>query len=186
MRSQLLEAQDIFLGGINQICGKFGLNNIMAQLYALLYRSNGPLSLDDMVERLKISKASVSVNIRELENYGAARRVWIKGSRKDYYQAETDIVKVIMDRIKSMAKGRLVEIDNMLDAAYRMLSSIEASGKDEQDRIEIFRQRLETLRSFQKKAKILDNLFNSEFLSNLLNTKVKADKHTEEVFVAAE
>lgn len=186
MKSKLSEAQDIFLGGINQICGKFGLNNIMAQLYALLYLNNAPLSLDDMVERLKISKASASVNIRELENYGAVRRVWVKGSRKDYYQAETDIAKVIMDRVKSMAKGRLVELDNMLDATYRTLSSIEASGKEEQDRIEVFRQRLETLKSFQKKAKILYNLFNSDFLSGLLNSKVKANKHTEEAFAVVE
>ncbi len=186
MKNNLMEAQDIFLYGINQICSKFGLNNIMAQLYAFLYLSNGPLSLDDMVQRLKISKASASVNIRELENYGAVRRVWVKGSRKDYYQAETDIAKVIMDRIKSMSKSRLVEIDNMLDATCRILRSIEVYDQEERDKAEVFKQRVEALRSFQKKAKILYNLFNSEFLSNLLNTKVKANIHTQETFAAVE
>src|SRR3989338_5217258 len=95
----LIKVQDIFLNRINHICKKLGLNNVMAQLYAILYLNNEPLSLDDMVERLKISKGSASVNIRALESYGAVRRVWMRGSRRDYYEADTDIVRVVTDRI---------------------------------------------------------------------------------------
>src|SRR3989338_5100918 len=105
MNDKLLKAQDLFLDKINNICNKFGLNNIMAQLYVMLYFNNNPLSLDDMVERLKISKGSASVNIRALERYGAVRQVWVKGSRKDYYEAEPDISKIIFDRTKSMVKN---------------------------------------------------------------------------------
>jgi len=84
MNEDLVKAQDVFLQKINKICRDFGLNNIMAQLYAILYFSKEPLSLNDMLERLKISKGSVSINIRALERYGAVRRIWVKGSRKDY------------------------------------------------------------------------------------------------------
>ena len=79
MSEELEKAQDGLLGKLNQLCAKFGLNNIMAQLYTILYLQNKPMSLDEMVERLKISKGSVSTNIRSLERYGAVRKVWIKG-----------------------------------------------------------------------------------------------------------
>ena len=55
------DAQDDILGKINQVCGKFGLNNIMAQLYAVLYLNNKQLSLSELAARLKISKGSASI-----------------------------------------------------------------------------------------------------------------------------
>jgi len=173
MEKNLIQAQDVFLAKINQICGKFGLNNIIAQLYAILYLSSKPLSLDDMVERLKISKGSASTNMRALERYGAARKIWIKGSRKDYYEAETDIVKVILERIKSMAQNRLFEVEDMVSSSYQVLSSVNASSKDEDDSIKIFKERLNKLKSLHRQGKTILNLLNSGFLNNMLNLSAK-------------
>ena len=77
MNEELLKAQDIILAKVDYICSKVGLNNVMAELYFILYFSHKPLSLDEMAERLNISKGSVSVNIRALERYGAVKRMWI-------------------------------------------------------------------------------------------------------------
>jgi DNA-binding transcriptional regulator GbsR (MarR family) len=176
MSEELEKAQDLFLDRINQICNKFGLNNIMAQLYAILYLSNKPLSLDDMVERLKISKGSVSINIRAVERYGAVRRVWVKGSRRDHYEAEADIAKVIMDRIKSMAQSRLSEVNDMISFSYHALNSVNSSDNEEKGAIEIFRQRLDKLKDLQDNAQSLFNLFNSGLLNSLLNRKTKTNE----------
>lgn len=166
MSTKLTEAQDVLLNKINQMCGKFGLNNIMAQLYAVLYLSDKPLSLNDMVERLKISKGSASVNIRVLERYGVVRSVWVKGSRKDYYEAEADISKVIIERIRSMAHSRLMEVEDMINASYDALNSIRDTNKEERADIEIFKQRLEKLQALQNKAKSIFDLFNMSLLGN--------------------
>jgi len=166
MSDKLIKAQDILLSKINQMCGKFGLNNIMAQLYAILYLSDKPLSLDDMVERLKISKGSASVNIRALERYGVVRSVWVKGSRKDYYEAEADISKVIIERVRSMANSRLTEVEGMLSASYDALNSISESSEEESAAIETFKQRLEKLRVMHNKAKSLFDIFNITLLGN--------------------
>ena len=171
MNENLTKAQDIFLDKINQICGKFGLNNMMAQLYAILYLSDKTLSLDDMVERLKISKGSASTNIRALERYGAVRKVWIKGSRKDYYEAEVDIAKVIMGRIKAMSQNRLSEVDEMISSSCRILNSVNSSNEDEKKEIEVFKQRLEKLRNLHNKGQFLFNSFNSGILNDLLKGK---------------
>lgn len=166
MNKKLIEAQDVLLSRINQMCGKFGLNNIMAQLYAVLYMSDKPLSLDDMVERLKISKGSSSVNIRALERYGVVRPVWVKGSRKDYYEAETDISKVIIERIRFMANSRLKEVESMINASYDALNSVSYSNEQEKFAIEIFRQRLEKLGSFYDQAKSFLDIFNMSVSGN--------------------
>jgi DNA-binding transcriptional regulator GbsR (MarR family) len=171
MNKDLVKAQDILLDRINQVCKKFGLNNIMAQLYAILYLNNEVLSLDDMVERIKISKGSASVNIRALENYGAVKKVWIKGSRKDYYQADTDIVRVIMDRVKLIGKLRLSEIDEMIKSSSKVLNTASPSDKDEDAAIRVFKQRLEKLKAFHRQAQSLFDLINSGLLNNLLNNK---------------
>jgi len=43
-----------------------------------------PLSLDTIVEKLKMSKGSVSLNIRELEKWDAVKKIWVNGTRKDF------------------------------------------------------------------------------------------------------
>jgi DNA-binding transcriptional regulator GbsR (MarR family) len=176
MNKNLLKAQDIFLDRVNQICNKFGLNNIMAQLYAILYLSNKPLSLDNMVERLKISKGSVSTNIRALERYGAVKKVWVRGSRRDYYEADTDISNVIKQRVKSIIHNRLFEINSMIDTTNQALHSAslfdtKKQDKEEYEAIKVFTQRLNELRELHSKIQSLFNLFNSGFLSNELNAE---------------
>ena len=179
MNENLEHAKDIFLEKINQICSKFGLNNIMAQLYAILYLSNKPLSLNDMVERLKISKGSVSVNIRALERYNAVRRVWVKGSRRDYYEAEIDISNVILDRIKSMAQSRLSEADDVVNSSSDALNAVNPSDREEKEAIKVFKQRLNKLKDLQNKAQSLFNLFNSGLLNTVLNVKTKKNNKKE-------
>ncbi|MFC1623850.1 GbsR/MarR family transcriptional regulator [Candidatus Omnitrophota bacterium] len=172
MNKNLTDAQDVFLSKVNQICNKFGLNNIMAQIYAVLYLSNRALSLNDMVERLKISKGSASINIRALERYGAVRKVWVMGSRKDYYEAETDIAKVIMDRVSSMAQRRLSEVDDMIRSSYQVLDSLDKLDKENNDIVEVFKERLNRLRELHGQTETLFNLFNSGGLNNAANGKL--------------
>lgn len=182
MNEKLTGAQDVFLDKINQICNKFGLNNMMAQLYALLYLSNKTMSLDEMAQRLNISKGSVSINIRALENYGAVRQVWVKGSRRDHYEAETDIYRVIMDRVKSLAKGRLLEIDDMIESSFKALNlaNLSTNNEEENEAIKVFEQRLTELKRLKDKAQTLFNLFNLGLLSNVLDTRGDNNKATKE------
>ena len=171
MDSNLIKAQDVVLEKINQICGKFGLNNIMAQLYAILYLNAKPMSLNEMLERLKISKGSVSVNIRALERYGVVRQGWGKGSRKDYYEAEMDISSVIAERIDSMVKKRFTDVNDMINSSYEALDSVVPQGPDEIREIEIFKQRLDKLKNLRDKVSSLFVLLNSNFLKSMLNSE---------------
>lgn len=107
MDKKLLQARDNIIESAGRTTQGFGLGRIIGQLYALLFFSPVPMSLDDMAKELKVSKGSVSTNIRELEKWGAVRQIWVKGDRKDYYEAEVDYLRIIRDGIMPFVKHKL-------------------------------------------------------------------------------
>lgn len=80
------------------------VNKVGGQIYALLFLSREPLSLDDISEILQVSKGNISVNIRTLEEFKLVKKVWVKGSRRDFYEANRDyprkFLKGFFDRIR--------------------------------------------------------------------------------------
>ena len=56
------------------------------------------LSLDDLKDRLNISKPSVSLNMRALETLGMVRPVWVPGDRRSYYAASMAALDVLLER----------------------------------------------------------------------------------------
>ncbi|MFZ4815717.1 MAG: GbsR/MarR family transcriptional regulator [Phototrophicaceae bacterium] len=93
----LKAVHDSMLNGLGQLSDYFGFSKVMGQLYSIVLLSPEPLCLDDFVERLSISKASVSMNLRTLEHLGMVRRVWTSDSsdRRKFYEAETDFWQII-------------------------------------------------------------------------------------------
>ncbi|RMH75239.1 MAG: MarR family transcriptional regulator [Calditrichaeota bacterium] len=67
-----------------------GLPMLRGRIVGLLLSANRPLSLDEIAERLEVSKGPVSMNCRQLEEMGYARRKWVKNDRRDYYQLTDD------------------------------------------------------------------------------------------------
>lgn len=123
MNKKLEVVQDKFLGYLSQMSDTFGLNGFVAQIYGFLYLNTEPVSLDEITQALGASKGNVSINIRELEKWGAVRKVWVKGSRKDYYEVEPDIKKIFVNKIKSTAQKRLAEISEVLAEANKIIGS---------------------------------------------------------------
>ena len=69
----------------------FGLPKLMGKVVGLLLYHGEPLSLDDITEQLHVSKGPVSQIMRRLREHNLVRRIWVPGSRRDFYQAEPDI-----------------------------------------------------------------------------------------------
>ena len=62
------------------------MKKIAFEIRARLVETGGRTSQD-----LGLSKASVSVAVRQLENLGLLRRTWKKGDRKNYYRTADEI-----------------------------------------------------------------------------------------------
>lgn len=107
----------IFICLLGEIATHLWLNRMVGQIYGLLYLSPKPVSLETIVNKLMISKASASLNVWELEKWEAVRKIWVPGSRKDFYQANSNFVNIIYTR------GRLIIrkiLDNLNENLARM------------------------------------------------------------------
>lgn len=132
----------------------FGLSRIFGQLYMLLYMSPEPRSLDELASELGVSKASVSIASRKLEAWGAVRKVWVKGDRRDFYEAETDFRAILNG-------GLLTSLSKKLDSARvqieRSLAMVE-QGTGDEERQKFLRERLKQAEQRRKRiADLIDN-----------------------------
>lgn len=163
MHNNLEMAQDKFIESIGKLARSFGLNHFIAQLYAVLYLSDRPLSLDDLVERLKASKGNISLNIRELEKWGAVKNIWVKGSRKDYYAADPDIKKVVANKLRSGVQKRIGHVSDMIGELKELIRSAEGEMTEEDGRIvKVYNEKLkkiEEMNSLASKALSLAEKF---------------------------
>ena len=86
----------------------WGVNRSVAQIQALLYVAERPLTAEDIAERLRLARSNVSTSLRELLSWSLIRRVPVLGDRRDYYEAEADMFEMVR-RIAAGRKAR--EID---------------------------------------------------------------------------
>jgi len=154
MNKKLLEARDNIIESAGRTTQGFGLGRIIGQLYALLFFSPSPLSLDQMAGELKISKGSASTNIRELEKWGAACKVWVKGDRKDYYEAEVDFFRILKEGILPFFRRKF---DSSLVTAAESRAIVAGQSFREQDRelAEFYRRRLDLMEKAQARMSLL-------------------------------
>lgn len=92
--SQLRAAQDEFVSQWGAIGSAWGINRTMAQIHALLITTAHPMSTDEVMEELKISRGNAHSNLRDLVSWGLVRSVVRKGERKEFFEAEKDVWKM--------------------------------------------------------------------------------------------
>ena len=144
----------------------FGFGRILGQLFALLYLSPKPMCLDDIAKELGVSKASVSTTVRQLQSWSAVKRVWVKGDRKDYYEAETDFNAVLRNGLLHIMRKKSDTATIHLNHAERSLEQAmqKCNGADREE-IEIIADRLKRAKQFHGK---INGLLNNPLIDHLL------------------
>lgn len=122
----LSEAKQEFISSWGAFGSQWGINRTMAQIHALLLISPEPLTQDDIMESLAVSRGNVNMNIRELISWNLVERRTLPGERKDYFTAEKDIWKVATLIVKERKKRELEPMLKLLD----QLSQVDADKRD--------------------------------------------------------
>ncbi len=123
---------DELVDGGSNFAASLGISRVAGQLYILLFLSEKPLSLDEMMEKLKISKGYVSINIRALERWQAVRKVWVKGSRKDYYEANLDTISIVVNQLEYGLRQRFEGLDLIINRAKGKIGQMKNTQSKEQ------------------------------------------------------
>lgn len=130
---KLTEAKAQFIATWGALGTQWGVNRTMAQVHALLLISDKPLSQDDIMEQLEISRGNVNMNIRELITWGLVDRVIVPGERKEFFTAEKDMWKVATLIMKERKKRELGPLLKLLT----QFESIEGDKKEVKQFIEV-------------------------------------------------
>jgi len=120
---------------------QWGVNRSVAQIQALLYLSDRPMTAEDIADALGLARSNVSNSIRELINWKLIRRVPVLGDRRDHYEAEADIWQ-ILSRVAQGRKER--EIDPAVAAINQVLAVAEGDPRVSK----VARARLAEMQSF--------------------------------------
>ena len=124
---KLSEAKQQFISSWGAFGTQWGINRTMAQIHALLLVSPDPITQDEIMEQLSISRGNVNMNIRDLISWSLVERIIVAGERREYFSAEKDIWKVATQIIKERKKR---ELDPML----KLLAQLENVEGDKKDR----------------------------------------------------
>ncbi len=156
--SNLIAVRDSMLDGLGQLSEYFGFSKVMGQLYAALLMSPQPLCLDDMMDLLSISKASVSMNMRTLEHMGMVRQAWVRGrgDRRKFYEAETDFWEIISN-ILSGREMRDVEraLSIMNKDVERLSDAMSNLSGDDQALAALYLERIGHVQALFKFAQLM-------------------------------
>jgi len=153
---KLIEAKRKFIDTWGTFGTKWGVNRTMALVHGLLLVSDEPLSTEDIMEDLKISRGNVNMNVRALVNWGLAQKVVISGERMEYFEAEKDIHKVATLIMRERKKRELEPVRS----ALLSFKSIDDKSKSAQ--------------SFKKMVKDIDEF--AGFADRALERMISTDK----------
>ena len=122
------ETLDRMSDGLARICAIYGANPLYGRLYAALFLSPEPLTLEELAERASAAKSTVSVAVRKLVDARVVRRVWRKADRRDWYEASTDPHRVLRDLVERYVRP---ELDVWIEVGgFARRAVAEATGDD--------------------------------------------------------
>ncbi len=80
---------------VGALIESWGFKRNMGRMWTVLYLEDHPLNATDLQERLGLSTGAVSMLLTELQEWGAIKKAWVVGERKEHYEAETNIWKMV-------------------------------------------------------------------------------------------
>ena len=152
MNAILTDARERLIQGLSRISSFWGYPKAMGAIYAALYLSPAPLSLNDLVEQVNVTKGAVSTNVRTLERLNMVQKYIRVGERKDFYIAETDFWAIVKGVLKERERS---EFDQALRTVGESLEMVQSASQEDAELALFYQKRLLAMQSF---FKTLDNL----------------------------
>ena len=154
----LEEAKEKYFHTWGTFATNWGINRTMAQVHALLLASDKPLSTDEVMEALQISRGNANMNLRDLMNWGIVRKELVKGERKEYFVADKDVWYLFKQITKERRKREIEPVVAFLEE----LKNIEDNDSTEAQE---FIKLMEDFSSVTQK------------INNILDLAIKSDDH---------
>jgi len=144
MPTSLTKIKKDFTRGLSQISRFWGFPKGMGAIFAVLYLSATPLSLDEIVRETGLTKGAISTEIRALARMGLVHRSTRLGDRKDYYEAETDFYATIRSILKERQNS---EFDRAVRSVKETLEAMDENWVEDPEWQFVY-ERVQALQDF--------------------------------------
>jgi DNA-binding transcriptional regulator GbsR (MarR family) len=119
---ELWTSERIVSDAIGRLMVLWGFKRNMGRVWTLLYLSDEPLGAHVLRERLQLSAGAISMTLSELARWGVVRKVFRRGDRHDYYEAESSLWKMISRVLRERERAEVVQAIEALEDALAALS----------------------------------------------------------------
>jgi DNA-binding transcriptional regulator GbsR (MarR family) len=145
------EAKDKFINTWGSLGSLWGINKAMAQIQAILFISTKPLSMEEIMEELKISRGNTSMNLRQLMDWGIVTKELIPGQRKEFFTTEKDVQELARTIAKERSRREIKPVIKVL----KDISNIENDGS------EATKELIKQTKAMHEFTKSADNMINT-------------------------
>lgn len=137
----------------------WGFRRHMGRIWTVLYLSPEPMTTLGLSETLQLSSSAVSLSLAELVRWGAVRKTWRPGERKDFYEAETSVWKLLR-RVYERRELSLIREANeaFTEAQQRLDDAWPRLTQGESRRVDYMRKRLSRLSALSRAGERLVGL----------------------------
>ncbi len=126
---------------------RFGHSDLMGRIVGLLLSEIDPITIDEIANKLSVTRTPVNDVLKRLENHSLIQRVWVKGNRKHHYKISSDVFYQAGLNFSIHFKLNLKLAKNYLKL---YLSKYYASSGDEKENLELICNRFITMYEFHK------------------------------------
>jgi len=151
------EAKQEFIQAWGALGSKWGINRTMAQINALLLIAPEPLSTEQIMKELGISRGNTNMSVRMLMDWGIVHKVLVAGERKEFFRSEKDMWE-LASRIAEQRKKK--EIEPLVKIMGR-LKNVKGKGPE----VEEFNKITKEIMDFSTK------------MDGILDKFIRADQH---------
>ena len=165
VEAQILRVADA-IGGLMEA---WGFKRNMGRVWALLYLEKVPMSAADLGERLSLSSGAMSMLLAELQQWGVVRKIWLPGERREYFEAETSIWKMVSRVLRERELNWIRAAADQFVAADEVLAGAAArTTGDQTERVQAIAARVAGLNQLtQVGAHLIESILQGESVDAL-------------------
>ena len=127
---QAQAAVDRFVPLWGEMTSAWEINRTTARIHALLYCAERPLNTNEITGRLDASRGNANMNLRSLIDWNLTEKMRRPESRKDFYQAETDVWQVTARPIEERERREIHPVRLYLEERADLLMEEDQAIED--------------------------------------------------------
>lgn len=114
------EAKQKFIQAWGTLGANWGINKAMAQIHALLLLATEPLSAEEIMEQLQMSRGNVNMNLRALMDWGIVRKEHKVGERREFFSTGKDVWDLAKQVSRERRRREIEPILNVLEEVQKV------------------------------------------------------------------